>query len=230
MKFSKKQSGSTAIIIAIVLAGFIIAGAILSSGRIDGKNIKETATAKNSAQERGEPRKISNEDHILGEPNAPITIIEYSDLECPFCKRLHPILNRVVQENNDVRWVYRHFPLSSIHSRAQGAAIASECVAKIGGNGLFWEFINTIFENQKKLGESLYKETARSYNINESAFESCLKDKSVVNRVNDDLLEATSVGGRGTPYVVVLPKNGNIISFSGALPYESVMSVIQRAR
>lgn len=91
---------------------------------------------------------VNESDHVRGKKDARISLIEYSDFECPFCARIHPRIQRVLDEYpNDVNWVYRHFPLS-IHRNAGPAAIASECVAQLKGNDAFWEFGDELFANQ----------------------------------------------------------------------------------
>jgi len=89
-------------------------------------------------------------DHYRGSGSPSITIIEYSDLECPFCARVHDTFKQIVDEHTDVTWVYRHLPLS-FHPQAMPAAIASECVAREEGNEAFWNFADTIFANQEQL-------------------------------------------------------------------------------
>lgn len=91
----------------------------------------------------GEYPAISTDDHILGNPNAAITIIEYSDFECPYCKKFHATLNQIVAESNgNVAWVYRHWP---IHQNSFEKLVASECVAKIKGNDAFWKYSELLF-------------------------------------------------------------------------------------
>ena len=87
---------------------------------------------------------------IIINENPEFTVIEYSDFECPFCSRVHPTLDRLAEENDNVTWVYRHLPLS-FHPQALPAAIASECVAQEEGNDAFWQFADTIFANQSEL-------------------------------------------------------------------------------
>ena len=88
------------------------------------------------------PPPTANE-HIYGNPNAPVTIIEYSDFECPYCKQFHPILKQIVDEsNNNVRWIYRHFP---IHQHSFEKLVAAECVAKLKGNDAFWKYGDLLF-------------------------------------------------------------------------------------
>lgn len=91
---------------------------------------------------------VTDDDHIFGDKDAPVKIVEYSDFECPFCASVHPTLKQlVVDYDGDVAWVYRHYPLD-FHPNAQPAAEASECIAELGGNDEFWEFSDYIFANQ----------------------------------------------------------------------------------
>lgn len=92
------------------------------------------------------------EDHFKGSARPAITIIEYSDFECPFCARIHTTLNQLVEENDNLTWVYRHLPLG-FHAQALPAAVASECVAASEGNNGFWMFADELFANQEKLSK-----------------------------------------------------------------------------
>ena len=90
---------------------------------------------------------ISDSDHILGDKNAPVKIVEFSDTECPFCKRFHTTMQQVVKDSNgQVAWVYRHFPLDQLHSKARKEAEATECAAEMGGNEKFWAYLNRLME------------------------------------------------------------------------------------
>lgn len=216
---------------AIVVAGLLIAGAVFFTGN---SNSNDTVanngnTGHTGTQPSGEFRMPSEDDHIRGNLDAPIKIVEFSDFECPFCGRLHPTLTRIAEENDDVAWVYRHFPLNS-HTNAFSAAVASECVAKVGGNDAFWNFADSAFANQRQLGNGFYEAFVQDAGLDVNAFTSCLNDSQVASDVQEDLDEVIAVGGRGTPYVVVVTTNNELIPFSGALPYEQVMGVIERAR
>ncbi|MCH8050015.1 DsbA family protein [Patescibacteria group bacterium] len=232
----KKQQNPYIIPGSIVLAGLFIGAALMfSSGgaSLDAANAGSASGGgfgNNNSSTAENLRPVDDSDHIFGNVNASVTIVEYSDLECPFCRRLHPTLSRIVEESDgEVRWVYRHFPLTSIHSRALIASIASECVAELGGNDAFWKFIGKLFESQSSLGESLYVETASSLGIEKVAFTECLNSGRHNERVQVDGQNAIASGGRGTPFNIVVAENGQVFPFSGALPYEQINQIIIQA-
>lgn len=218
---------------AIVLAGIIIAGAIVwtNSPQNEGQQAAaNTADFGNNLSETAkEVRPIDETDHVLGNPNAPVTIVEYSDFECPFCARFHPTLKKLLQEFPDVKWVYRHFPLTSIHSKALDAAVASECVAEQGGNDMFWQFTDGIFDNQNRLGVELYTELVQGLGLSSEQFITCFNSEKYQKHVYDDAQNALDSGGGGTPFNIVINSDGEVFPFSGALPYEQVKTIIESA-
>jgi protein-disulfide isomerase len=227
----KYQSGNT-VSIAVIVAGLLIGAAIMFSpkgsdntARVGGHGASGNPVA---AQPSGDFRLPDASDHTRGNPDAKVAIVEFSDFECPFCARLHPTVQRVVDENEEVKWVYRHLPLSS-HSKAFGAAVASECIAKLGGNKAFWSFTDSAFENQRGLGDNFYSNFATQSGISESEFNSCLKDQEIADAVRADLNEATGNGGRGTPFSIIVTSQGQLIPFSGALPYEQIIQLVEQA-
>jgi len=218
--------------IAIIIAGIIVASAIIFGGG-SGTSVTEQdrhALENTNSESAKSVRAVDESDHVLGSRDAKVVIVEYSDFECPFCSRMHPTLEKVVEEyKGEVAWVYRHFPLTSIHSRATKAAVASECAAELGGNDSFWSFAETLFKQQRNLGDELYQNTAAALGIDENAFTVCMNSGKHETRVSSDLQNAIDSGGRGTPFSVVLDKNGNPFPFSGALPYEQVRSIVENA-
>jgi len=223
------KKGSVRIAMSIVIAGLIVAGSILLTRN-------SSNSVANSGNHNGgsasvvlkDFREVQKDDHIKGNPDAKVTIVEFSDFECPFCARLHPTLTRLIEERDDIKWIYRHFPLSS-HSRALGAAIASECIAELSDNESFWKFANSLFTNQRSLGQNLYNNEASRLGIDIGDFESCMGSKEIAQNVRDDLNEATNAGGRGTPFSVVIGADGELTPFSGALSYESIVSLIEKS-
>lgn len=237
-KENNTQSNTTIFMIpgAIILAGVLIAGAIilsnnpLAGGQAAGAAVGTGDSFGNNLSAAAENiRPVDDTDHIRGNPDAPITIVEFSDFECPFCARFHPTLKRVLKEYPQVKWVYRHFPLTSIHGRALGAAVASECAAALGGTDTFWQFTDALIENQHNLGTELYTTLAEDLGISLSQFSLCLDSKEPADAVQADLEDAINSGGRGTPYSVVINEDGELFPFSGALQYEQVQLIIESA-
>ena len=164
-------------------------------------------------------------DHIRGNKSAKVTLIEYSDYECPFCSRHTPSLDQALKDfPEDVRLVYRHYPLSAIHPEAQKAAEASECAAKIGGNDKFWLMHDQLFAKQQVLGTQTYLDIAKAIGLNEGNFKTCLDSGEMADRVNMDTSEGATAGVEGTPATFV---NGQLIS--GAVPYAQLKAAMQAA-
>lgn len=225
--------------LSIIFAGMFVAGAVYFSGpsgttpnKVAGTNDPGTNP---TPAESGEItfRPISEEDHIRGDRNAPVKIIEYSDTECPFCKSFHPTMQRAVDEyDGQVAWVYRHFPLDQIHSKARKEAEATECANELGGNDAFWAYVDRLFEvtpSNDGLDLKQLPEIAAYVGLNRSAFQSCLDSGKYADHVADDLQDAINAGGQGTPYSIVIAPNGETFPISGAQPYASVKSVIDLA-
>lgn len=220
---------------AIVLAGVLIAGAVYfgQAGAAPGGVAQNGAAAPAAPQPTGDVdavRPIDESDHYFGNPDAELVLIEYSDLECPFCARFHPTAEQLVEEyDGRVAWVYRHFPLNSIHANAAPAAVASECVAELGGNDAFWSFIDSIFKGSRRLGSDLYEELAGELGVDSGALNKCIESGRHEQKVEDDTQNAIEVGGRGTPFTVLLNEDGDATSFSGALPIERIRPLIDEA-
>ncbi len=187
-----------------------------------------SAAAPSTAVTVGE---ITSDDHVRGNlETAQVVIVEYSDTECPFCKRFHPTMQQVVEEYGEqVAWVYRHFPLDSLHSKARNEAEATECAAELGGNDGFWAFLDAIYEitpSNDGLDASQLPTLAASVGIDETAFNDCLTSGRHADKVEAHSQDATKAGGSGTPYSVAVGKDGTTVPINGAQPYTSVKSVI----
>ena len=124
--------------LAIVISGALIAGALYYSNlKAPSQPTQQPATAENTQIEM---KPVSADDHILGNPNADVIIVEYSDLECPYCKVFHVTLKRVMDEygkDGKVAWVYRHYPIAGLHPKAFHESEATECAWEQGGNNAF---------------------------------------------------------------------------------------------
>lgn len=164
---------------------------------------------------------VTSDDHVRGATDAPVTLVEYSDFECPFCGRVQPTLDQVLEEyDGQVNLVYRHFPLA-FHTSAQKAGEASECA---GDQNKFWEMHDKLFENQSALDVTSLKNYAKDLGLNTSTFDDCLDSGKHEQTVKDELTQGGTVGVQGTPATFV---NGTLIS--GAQPYESFKAAIDAA-
>ncbi len=174
-------------------------------------------------------------DHIRGDPAAPVTLVEYSDFECPFCKRFHSTVKRLVADSNgQMKWVYRHFPLDELHPvKARKEAVASECAAELGGNDAFWKFADRFFEltpsNNRTDIDAVLPRIAGEIGLDKARFASCLASARHDRRVAEDVQDATASGGRGTPWSIIVSKNGKTYPLSGAQPYEAVKQLVELA-
>lgn len=112
----------------------------------DGDTTLPQGIEKLSDENAAKLEKLKGEDHVRGNRNADVLLIEYSDFECPFCVRFHPTAQQLLDEyGNKMGWVYRHYPLDQLHPSARPAALASECVKEIGGEEAFWKFADEAF-------------------------------------------------------------------------------------
>lgn len=174
-------------------------------------------------------------DHIRGNPDAPVALVEFSDFECPFCKRFHPTVKRLVDESKgQLKWVYRHFPLDDLHPvKARKEAVASECAAEIGGNEAFWKFADRFFEltpshNRTEI-DVVLPQIAGEIGLDKVRFASCLGGSRHDRHVAEDVQDALATGGRGTPWSVIVSRSGKTYPLSGAQPYEAVKQLIELA-
>jgi protein-disulfide isomerase len=155
----------------------------------------------------------------VGPASAPVTIVEFSDFQCPFCSRLIPTLERITESYPEaVRLVFRQFPLNSIHPQAQKAAEASLCA---NDQGRFWEMHDALFANQEALSIADLKATAARLELDTAAFAQCLEGGQHEDQVNQDLEEGIAAGVSGTPALFI---NGRFLS--GAQPYDAIAKVI----
>ena len=196
---------------AIVLAGIIIAGALYAGGS---RSAPSTApVSPGVVPSTGITMKdVDSSDHVLGKIDSKVVIVEYADLECPYCKQYEPVLDQIMStygtSSGKVARVYRHFP---IHSRGPYEAEAAECAADQGGNDAFFKFIDRIFTVTKadnNLDPAVLAKTAGEIGLDTKAFQSCLDSGKFKDKIQADYDEAVKAGARGTPYTVLVTKNG----------------------
>lgn len=213
---------------AIVIAGLAIAGAIYFG---DGKKVAPAIAAQ---QASAVVAPVTSSDHILGNPNAKVIIVEYSDTECPFCKSFHPTMQRIMNEygkGGQVAWVYRHWPLP-FHAKAPKEAEATECANKLGGNTKFWEYVNKIFEitpGNNQLDPAELSKIAKTIGLDDTAFNTCLSIGEMKTIVDKDLASGTKAGVSGTPFSIIMVNKKPVSSINGAQPYEQVKAAVDEA-
>ncbi len=220
---------------SIVIAAVLIAGALIytsvykpaNSGSLEGSLTGSLPSPLDQARE------VSDGDHVLGSKDAPIVIVEFSDTECPFCQRFHSTMHRLVLEyKGQVAWVYRHFPIPQLHPKALKEAEATECAAEFGGNEKFWKYLDRIYEitpTNNGLDPKELSKIAEYVGLDVKAFESCVASGKYEGKVKSDTEDAIRSGGEGTPYSILITKDGTRYPINGALPYERVKLIIDTA-
>ncbi len=192
---------------AIIVAGLFIAGAIYLSGRTHTPAQGSASDVKTADITFAA---VSPKEHILGNPNAPVTIVEFSDLECPYCKVFQSTLNSIMNtygKNGKVAWVYRQFPIASLHSRAEKEAEASECAAELGGNEAFWKYINEVFTtttSNNTLDPAKLPVIAKDVGLDVTAFNTCVASGKYADKIQSQIAEAENAGAQGTPFSLLI--------------------------
>lgn len=219
---------------AILTAGVLIALALILSGRTTTEN--KNTEVKNQIPTPTAPSKeisVSKDDYIRGDTKtADVTIVEYSDSDCPYCERFHNTMKELTASSSvKVAWVYRHFPLD-IHPNAENEAIALECVGTLGGNDAFWKYLDQIISITVSAEQSknILTNSATALGINKNDFESCIANPKIKEKVANQSSEAQSLGARGTPYSIAIGKNGKQLSIPGAYPIEEVKKIIDQLK
>lgn len=196
-----------------------------------GTTAQRAVNGKLSEEQAKKLPSVSEDDHVRGSRDAQVFIVEYSDLECPFCQRFHPTAQQALDEyEGQVAWVYRHFPLDSIHPRARAAAEASECVAELGGNDAFWSFVDGVFEDQQaNLTDSGLRSVATSVGVNGSSYDACVAEGRYEDKVEDHYQTGSQAGVTGTPGNFIVNSKGDVWYIPGAVPFSSLKQTIDEA-
>lgn len=240
------QTSKYMVPLAIVVAGALIAGAVIySSGKkadpspVAGNNVNNAVANQQFPQEDtaslDQMAAISAKDHIRGNPDAPVKIVEYSDTECPFCKRFHDTMKQVMDEygkSGQVAWVYRQFPLVQLHPKAPKEAEALECANELGGSDKFWAYTDRLYEvtpSNNGLDSAELPKIAQYVGLNVNKFNTCLSSGKYAQHVEQDAQNAQATGGNGTPWSIVVAQNGKKYPLNGAQPYASVKALIEQA-
>ncbi|PIO08243.1 hypothetical protein COU59_02120 [Candidatus Pacearchaeota archaeon CG10_big_fil_rev_8_21_14_0_10_34_12] len=214
---------STFVLVAIVLIG----GVFLFTGNPSGN-----AVNTGNSEVSGVVSASIDDDAVLGDPNAPVIIIEFSDFECPYCKRHHdqtfPLIKEEYIDTGKVKYVFRDFTPTLInpeyHPNAINAAMATECVREQGGDGSYWDMSDKIFANQGFNSVDNLKTLANDLGYDIS---SCLSSEKYKNEVVKDFTDGQSAGIQGTPGFIIMGKDGKGELISGAYPFSAFQQVIE---
>ena len=227
----------TAFLVILLIGGAFFTGSLWTKAKMleEGTASVKTQPANNvaaaaPAPEAGDVDPVTDSDWVKGNRNAPLALIEYSDLECPFCKQFHPTAQQLISEyDGQVMWVYRHFPLAQLHSKAPTEAAAAECAGKLAGNDGFWDFIDAIYETtpaNNGLDLATLPTIAKEIGLNQSAFQTCL-DANDSTAVDADYDSGIKAGITGTPGNILLNiKTGETKLIPGAVPYANLKAAV----
>ena len=213
--------------LAIIVAGGFVAAAIYFG--TSSSNPTATINTDNQNTEI-DLVPVTEKDHIIGSRNAALVIVEYSDTECPFCKTFQNTMKEIVQTyDGEVAWVYRHFPIAQLHTKAAKESEATECAAELGGNQAFWKYLDKIFETTNSndtLDPSELPKIATAIGLDVIAFNTCLSSGKYAELVKKSVEEAIKAGALGTPYSVIVTKDGQKVLINGAEPITMVKAKI----
>jgi protein-disulfide isomerase len=218
--------------ISIVIAGLIIAGTIYYTKKPSPANNTNPIPAQK--QEIKGPKEITADDHILGNPDATLTFILFTDFECLFCKRFNETTNQMIEEygkQGKVRLVFRHFPLDQLHTKSRKEAEASECAADLGGNEIFWKYIDRLFAvtpSNDKLEPAELPKIADYVGLDKNQFSECLNSGKFADKVQGYYEDAIASGANGTPFFVIINQKGEKFPISGALPYQELKLLLNQ--
>lgn len=227
-----EQNQKISIPAAIIIAGALIAGAVYFSN-VGPSQLPLAATPTPQATPTRRVASlaiapITSEDHMRGLTDAPITVVEYSDLECPYCKVFHQSMLRILAEySGTVRWVYRHAPLARLHTKAFTEANAAECAA---AQGKFWEFTDVVFavtSSNDSLDITKIPEYAKEAGVQDiPAFQKCIDVKQFQAKIEQQLQDGLQAGLEGTPFNMIIKHDGTKTQLGGGLPYEQLKKII----
>lgn len=212
---------------AIIIAGLILAIAIFVI-RTGNATVPVTALP-----EMIEPVTVA--DHIIGNPNAQVMIVEYSDIDSDDGKNFHAALLQLMTEyaeDGRVAWVYRHLPLTTVHGYAQRHAEAAECAALLGGPDAFWRFIDqahTLAPGGAELNPESYPVIAQTLGIENTAFTECVVSGKFSAKVRSQAHDALGAGAEGAPFTVVFIEGSKPAAINGALPYTSLKELVDQS-
>ena len=245
LKESISENFSLYIVAILILVGGFMGGSLWQKAKmLENGTLPATAPAAagvidQPAVPQGPPPEVlanmpevTEADHIRGNLNAKVILVEYSDYECPYCARFQTTMEEVVAEyGSDVAWVYRHYPLS-FHANAQKASEAAECVASIGGNEAFWEFSDLYYSRTDSSGTGIaiadMPALAQEVGVSQSAVKTCLDSDQMKDLVQNQFDTGSTAGVSGTPGTFIVTADGVQELIPGALPTDQIKLAIDK--
>lgn len=204
------------LLVLLLVASAFFSGYFLfrsDSQKVEPKDVEDSLKIK----------KPDPKEHWNGKNDARYVLVEYSDLQCPFCKSIHSNLEKLQETNKSkLAWVYRHFPLPN-HPTAQPAAEATECMVEQKGNDAFWKMTKQIFEKMPDFTTEDLNSLAVTLGADETKFAQCLENKKFAKKVKEQMEEGVKAGVDSTPTNFLYDlKTGNQTKIIGAVPYEDL--------
>ncbi len=225
--------------VSIVIAGIFVGAGMYFGGSTPTAplgGVLPAGAPEQAADNTSKVNPVTADEHIKGSPDAPIKIVEFSDYDCPFCARHHDVMNAITDKysGDDVAWVFRHFLLEQLHPQAPAVALASECVAEIGGNDAFWKFTDDYFtargSGDKTPHGELIPKLVTQAGVGQKAFTDCFDSGRLAGEVQSDSDNAVETGGRGTPWSIIIGPTGKTYPINGALPQQAIEQLIEVVR
>ncbi len=231
--------GAIIVGVCVLYAGSIVQPLGTTGGQAVNNNNNAAAAPQAggtaSAEETKQILSVKSDDYVWGNPQAPVKLVLFTDLECPFCKRFDATLNTVMDtygKDGKLAIVYRHFPLTNIHKKALPEAQALECAGKLGGNEAFWKFVSRIFSvttSNDGLDPKELPNIASFVGLNTKDFNACVANNNFADKIQKQQQDGVKIGVQGTPHSVVVAQNGKTFVINGAQDVTGVTSIIDTA-
>ena len=230
------------IAIVSIISAFMAVNIMDTSPELQFEENSPTLTPRSTPQPTQPPgpqiiQGLLDDDPVKGNPDATVTIVEFSDFQCPFCQRFHQTTLPLILENyvdtGKVKFVYRDFPIQSLHPNgAFPAALASECADE---QGMFWQYHDKLFQTQKNwerlatkdVGNE-FKTFAEELGLDANQFNDCFNSGKYLDEINNDLQDGTSYGITGTPGFFIGNDEMGYIKVSGAQPYSVFQNILDQ--
>ncbi len=202
----------------------------LTSGNFQKANNNTAGSVKQVAGQIENLVKPNEKDNVRGNKNAKIALIEYSDIDCPFCKQFHSTAIEILKQyEGEVMWVHRDFPIDSLHPEASKKAIAAACVSQLSGNDSYWKFIDILYERAEKASD--LENIAIEIGVDKTKFNDCYTNSKTKSDVLQDYNDGIKAGVQGTPGNFVMNvETGKSLELRGAVPAEEVAQAIESVK